>query len=262
MQLIWYGTASLILREGDAAIAFDPFCGIPMDGAADKECEMPCEMELRAITDVFITHGHFDHIYHIPKIYRDVPLRLRCTKTPEKMLIKSGIPKDRIREIAPGWSETVGPFTVKAFHGRHCRFDLPLIFRTVFQGRFLAHLPHAIYLLYLNIRYKENDEILFYEVTCGGKRLQMMGSLNLDPNEAYPTGADVLVLPFQGRSDLEEYGLSLVQRLKPKAVFLDHYDDAFSPLSDTIETCKFIKILREREEIPCHALVKGERTAC
>ncbi len=85
-----------------------------------------------------------------------------------------------------------------------------------------------------------------------------MGSLNLSADVEYPTGADMLILPFQGRSDLEEYGLSIVRRLKPKKVYLDHYDDSFPPISDEISTKKFEKILREQESITCLALEKGE----
>ena len=68
----------------------------------------------------------------------------------------------------------------------------------------------------------------------------------------------MLILPFQGRSDLEKCGLSIVRRVKPQKVFLDHYDDSFPPISDEISTEKFERILREQEKIPCRALEKGE----
>lgn len=112
MQLTWYGTAALILREGDAAIAFDPFCGIPVHGLSQPERELPYEEELRSVKDVFITHGQFDHIVHIPRIYKDVPLNLRCTHAPRETLIRNGVRSECIREICPGVSEKAGPFTV------------------------------------------------------------------------------------------------------------------------------------------------------
>lgn len=67
----------------------------------------------------------------------------------------------------------------------------------------------------------------------------------------------MLILPFQGRSDLEEYGLQIVRRLKPGKVYLDHWDDTFPPISDTVHTEKFEKILWEKERIPCQTMVKG-----
>ena len=97
-----------------------------------------------------------------------------------------------------------------------------------------------------------------YEVSCGGKRIQVLGSLGLDAHTEYPAGADVLILPFQGRSGLEKYALGIVRRLSPRMVLLDHYDNAFPPVSDDIYTEDFIKILSAQEHIPCRAMVKGQ----
>lgn len=277
MRLTWYGTAALVLQEGDAEIAFDPFCGIPVRGYVHSkekshglshgdsellngkkiDSELPYEKELRRVKDVFITHGHFDHIYHIPRIYQDAPIRLRCTKTPGKTLKRKGILPEQIDEICPGMQVEVGPFTITAYPSRHCRFDLPLIVGTLLRPGLFRHPLHLLFLTGASFRYTEKGEILFYEVSCGGKRIQIMGSLNLLKEVEYPTGADLLVLPFQGRSDLEEYGLKIVQRLKPKKVVLDHYDDAFPPVSATIPTEQFEKLLWEQERIPCQAMVKG-----
>ncbi|MDE6687735.1 MAG: hypothetical protein K2K17_10515, partial [Lachnospiraceae bacterium] len=160
--------------------------------------------------------------------------------------------------IRPGEQIHVGPFTVTAYQSRHCRFDVPLIVKTVFRPKVFCHPVHLFHFLKMQLQYPENKEILFYEVLSGDKRIQIMGSLNLSADVEYPTGADILILPFQGRSDLEKCGLSIVQRLKPKKVFLDHYDDSFPPISDNISTKKFIELLREQEKIPCRALEKGE----
>ena len=160
MELIWYGTAALVLREGDTAVAFDPFCGLP--GFSRSEKTGPCWEELRSVEDVFITHGHFDHMYHIPMLYRDAPLKLRCTKTPKQTLVRRGIPPEQIRVIRPGVREEVGPFTVTAYQSRHCKFDLPLIGRTVFRKRFWRHPVHLFHLARAYLQHPENGEILFY----------------------------------------------------------------------------------------------------
>lgn len=243
MELTWYGTAALVLKEGETAIAFDPFCEPAFTGGF-------CQ-----ISNVFVTHGHFDHIQQIPDIYRDKPKKIRCTGTPRKTLIKKGIVPNCITEIAPGHRETVGPFAVTAYQGQHCKFDLGLILSAAL--RCMRHPVPALGVVKALLAYPENGEILFYEVACDGKRLQVMGSLNLAEDVEYPTGADLLVLPYQGRSDLESYALGIVDRLKPKAVVLDHWDDAFPPVSATVDTAKFEKILQARE-IPCRALKKGE----
>lgn len=255
MEITWYGTAALVLRAGGAAIAFDPFCGLPIEKTAPTA--LPWAKELAAVRDVFITHGHFDHVLHIPALYKDAQLRLRCTPAPAKTLIAKGVPQEQIHLIAPGHSEKTGPFSVTAYQSRHCKFDLPLIFRTVFRRAFFRRPGQLFRLLRTNLQYPEKGEILFYEVTCGDTRIQILGSLNLAPDVTYPTGADLLVLPYQGRSDLEEYSLKLVRRLQPKAVLLDHFDDAFPPMSSAVDTTKFETILQQ-EHIPCCVPVKGE----
>ena len=256
MELTWYGTAALVLKEGERSIAFDPFCGLPAGGFQAEESELPYAGEFCRISDVFVTHGHFDHIYHIPAIYKDRPVHIRCTKTPKETLIKNGIAPGCITRIKPDYEETVGPFTVKAYQSRHCRFDLKLIVSTGLRVLRTGRASALARFLQLNARYPENGEILLYEAACNGKRVQVLGSLNLAEGIKYPIRADLLVLPYQGRSELESYALRMVDKLKPKAVALDHWDDAFPPVSAAVDTEKFEKILQARG-IPCRALQKG-----
>ncbi len=257
MEIFWYGDASLIMREGDAAIAFDPFFGVQTGCFTGKNPTFIPKNDFSDVTDVFVTHGHFDHIYHLPTLCNATQFQIHCTATPRKTLIKRGVPAKRLLPASPGKTDYIRPFGVTAFKGRHCMFDLPIFFKTVFCRRFFRNPGHLLRLIGLHMRFRENGEILFYEILCGGKRIQVMGSLGLDKNTDYPTGADILILPFQGRSDLEKYALEIVKRLKPKAVFLDHYDDAFPPITSDIDTKNFEKILSAREHIPCRAMKKG-----
>lgn len=97
---------------------------------------------------------------------------------------------------------------------------------------------------------------MFYEVQTANCRVQIMGSMNLDGKTEYPVGADLLVLPFQGRSDQDRYALQFIERLRPKAVVLDHYDDSFPPLTVQIDTGDFQKTVEERYGISCTPLTK------
>lgn len=258
MDITWYSAAGLRLREGDGAIAFDPFFGMDV-GCFGKENPPPLPVGgFEDVTDVFVTHGHVDHIYHLPALCGVSSFRIHCTPTPRRTLLHLGVPPRRVVPAAAGETEVIPPFTVTAYQGRHCRFDLPVILRTVFRKRFFRHPIHLVRFLWTMIRCPEKGEILMYEVSCGGKRIQVLGSLGLDAHTDYPTGADVLILPFQGRSDLETYALGIVKKLKPRSVLLDHYDDAFPPISSQVATEAFIQILRQQEHIPCQAMVKGQ----
>lgn len=258
MKITWYGAASLLVRQGESAIAFDPFFGAPIGCFAKKaSCSLPGD-DFRAVTDVFVTHGHFDHLFHLPALSGMLPACIfHCTLAPRETLIRRGVDPKQIVPSAAGKTDRVFPFAVTAYAGRHCRFDLRLILKTVFRRTFFRHPVHLAHLVVQMLRFPEKGEILFYEVSCVGRRVQIMGSLGLDPDTDYPTGADVLILPFQGRSDLSRCALDVVRKLRPRFVLLDHYDDAFPPVSSDVDTQDFIKILAEQEHIACRTLIKG-----
>ena len=201
-----------------------------------------------------MTHGHFDHIIQIPAVYAGGSAAIHATATPCRTMKERGMSEKQLDVISPGWRYNAGSISVRAYHGRHCRFDSLLVIKTAFRYLRPGNLRHGLRLLQCNMDYPENGEILFYELECGGKRLQIMGSMGLDPDEEYPTGADLLVLPYQGKSDPAEYAASLVGRLKPKAVLLDHYDDSFPPMTALVDTSEFEKLMREKYNIPCRAM--------
>ncbi|WP_407384003.1 MBL fold metallo-hydrolase [Ruminococcus sp.] len=237
MKLSWYGTAAVMLESEGSRIVFDPFLGLPLKDAL-------CRRELAAIRyrtadAVLVTHGHFDHILDIPSLYRDSDVLIYATKTPCHTLLAHGVNKDKLQLIAPGSAVSIGSFRITAYQGRHCRFDLGVILKTVLKKDTLLHPQRLIELLQLNRRYPENGETLLYEIEAEGKRIQLTGSMGLDADTRYPTNADVLILPFQGTGDPAATVMPIIRQLKPKAVYLDHYDDAFPPLSSRINTLRF-----------------------
>lgn len=261
LTLTWYGTASLLFQAQGTTIAFDPFAGIPIGRQAEQARLRDMKPVFSAASHVFITHGHLDHIYHIPYFYKDSSTQIYGTRLPCRTLEREGFPQERLRQIAPGWQEAIGPFGLQAWQSRHCQFDLPLILKTIFSPGPWRHFFHILRLGLINRRHPEGGEILFYQLTLGSLRVQIMGSLNLDRSTQYPTGADYLVLPFQGRSDLERYAMGIVERLRPRAILLDHCDNSFPPLSSTIQTAEFQRQVEQRLHIPCRSMTWGEPIA-
>ena len=255
MTLTWMTTASLLLSDGDTVVAFDPFLPTAKR-ESDKEQERL--QSYRDAAAVFVTHGHFDHILSLPSIYADRAVPVYATKTPCQTLKDAGYPPECLRVISSGDTQSIGRFTITAYQSRHCRFDLPLIVKTVFSRRFFSALPQAAALQNLRHRYPENGETLFYEVQNGDKRVQIMGSMNLSSDISYPTKADCLVLPLQGRSDQDNYALQFVDRLQPKRILIDHHDDSFPPLSDNVDTSGFIRNVTHRFSVPCEELQYGQ----
>ena len=65
--------------------------------------------------------------------------------------------------------------------------------------------------------------------------------MNLRDEVMYPTGADVLVLPYAGWVDNLPPAVRVIERLQPKRVLLDHWDDTFPPLSSSVDTAPLMR---------------------
>lgn len=129
--------------------------------------------------------------------------------------------------------------------GKHIRFDLRLIIQTLFNRRMILHRNNLKLMLRESRRYPEG-EVLIYFIEVEGKKVLHLGSLNLDENERYPDKVDVLTVPYQGRSDLPSYALEFVSRLRPKSIYLHHFDDSFPPVSSPVNPQPFINLLEEK----------------
>lgn len=255
MRLRWCGTAAVELCSGGYRLVIDPFLG--MAAVCDAARQQRLQQIFTAADAVLVTHGHFDHIYDIPALYADRNIPVYATATPCAILIQNGLAHHQLVCIAPGEQLHLGPFTVTALRGRHCRFDIGVVCKTLFKKAAFFHPLRLVRLLRLNRRYPENGETLFYQIEAEGVRIQVMGSMGLDAAVAYPTGADVLILPFQGTGNPALTVAPIVDRLRPRSIFLDHYDDAFPPLSSQIPTAGFVSAMRARG-IPTTATVAEE----
>ena len=80
------------------------------------------------------------------------------------------------------------------------------------------------------IHCRENHETVCFLIKAEGKKIFVMGSMALSDIE-YPQKPDLLILPYQGKSDLLEPALETVAKLKPLCVLTDHFDNTFPPFS-------------------------------
>ena len=235
MELIWHGTAAIEVVCSSGRILFDPF--IPLKGSGvDVKIE-----EFDGVSDVFVTHGHFDHISDLPEIVQRNPdVRIHCTKTPYAALIKKGVMERNLFLIGYGQTILCQGFTIHTFHGMHAILPKVSFSRLGYALRSPArgNLPH---ILRENSRCRENDETVFYQIEAEGKSVSLMGSLNLRDEVDYPTEADVLVLPYNGWEDNFPPAAEIIDRLKPQRVLLDHYDDTFPPLTMPLDMSQILK---------------------
>ena len=242
MKIKWFGTATILVEQSGSQLLFDPF--FPLN----KRVFQPPLEELASTENILITHGHFDHIAHIPAILRhnDGRAVVYCTQKPGEGLIAKGVETRKICEISPGDVLNIGSFTVRVLKGKHIVFDKALVIKTFFSPRVLVNFGKFIYMLKENKDYGEFGETVVYDIQSEEKRILLMGSLNLDENTDYPKGMDLLILPFQGRSDINTYAMPFIDRLQPKKVLLDHFDNSFPPISSAVNTEIFVSLMREK----------------
>lgn len=230
MKVTWYGTASLLIESGEDRILIDPF--LTLCGAENH----PSLLSYIKEDSILITHGHYDHLASVPKIMADSDATVYCSTTPALTLEKKRVDGDQIVIIRPGDILTFGSIKVKVLQGKHVKFDRKQIRKTLLSPRLLRYLTNLILLGWNYLKYREAQETLIYQIEAEGKVILILGSLALDENTEYPKYADMLVLPYQGASDLVTKAVSIIDRISPRTVLLDHFDDAFPPLTAQIDT--------------------------
>lgn len=240
MKITWLGTASLLIENGQDKILIDPF--LPLRGSENH----PSLLDYKKEGSILITHGHIDHLGSIPKILQNSDATVFCSELPAATLEKKGADSDQIVIIRPGDVLHFGQIRVTALSGMHIHFDSKLIRHTFLNTRILKHFPNFLYLLFMNHTYPEGNETLAFQIDAADKRILVLGSLGLDDKTEYPKYVDMLILPYQGATDLVTPTLSIIEKIEPRTVLLDHFDDAFPPISNHIDTRPLKKALEER----------------
>jgi L-ascorbate metabolism protein UlaG (beta-lactamase superfamily) len=247
MRLKWYGTATILLENDKTQLLFDPFLSL------NRATFKPSLDDLAVVENILVTHGHLDHIIDIPVIIKHGGNKamVYCTKTPREVLTLKGVPNERIQKIAPADVLNIGAFEVRVLNGKHITFNKGMILKTFLNPRVLAYRGNIKFLSKENKVCIEAGETVVYDIYSAKKRVLLLGSLNLDEHTEYPEGVDLLILPFQGRSDIGSYAISFIDRLRPKKVLLDHFDDTFPPVSSYVDTRLFIKLMADKHpDIP------------
>jgi L-ascorbate metabolism protein UlaG (beta-lactamase superfamily) len=242
LKIKWYGTAALLFEQDGTKLLFDPFLSL------NDKCFKPPVDELSAVENILVTHGHLDHIADIPAILRQGAgtATVYCTAKPREVLVSKGVDETRVQKIKPGNKLIFGPFEVRVLKGKHIVFNWGLVIKTFLRALILANRNNLGYILKENRICVEAGETVVYDIVVDSKRVLLLGSLNLDDDTEYPAGADLLILPFQGRSGIGKYAMPFIDRLRPKKVLLDHFDNTFPPISSNVKTGPFISLMRRK----------------
>ncbi len=241
MKITWLGTASFVFETEHARVLFDPFVQL-IGGAHPNTIDDFLHEDV-----IFITHGHFDHLFYVPDILEQSEATVYCSGVPARMLESLTERVDQIAEFTVGQEIPVGDMRITSCPSEHIRFERRYLKDYVSAKRLLAYGRNLPFLLYANRSFQEGNETLAYRIEAEGKTILLLGSLNLDYSfDGYPDRPDVLVLPYQGSNDLVREADLVLERIRPRAVLLSHFDDAFPPISRNVDLSGLKDLLLEK----------------
>lgn len=239
MNITWYGTATIGIDDGKTKLIFDPFVRM------NKHIETTPIEGFAGFDAVLITHGHFDHLYSIPDLARtDLSVPIYCTKTPKNSLINKGVPEDRIKIVCPDDVIKIGDFTIRVRRFRHVVFDPVYILSVVPKCSLM--LPRLLWQFYTNHFMPEGGEIVAYEIEAHGKRIFLTGSFREYPAEHYAEDVDLFILAHGGTVFMSEKVKGFVDKYHPKRILVDHFDDAFPPLTRTVSVKRLKNTIKKQ----------------
>lgn len=234
MKIKWFGTASILIKEGRDKILFDPY----LKNLAQNSAPFPLN-EVKDVKAIFITHPHFDHFSDLPAVMRATNCPVYVNGRGAEIAKKQRFYNGRFIEIKAGESVKLKNISVRAYNGRHVKFDNKLKFSSL-KRILRANFKRGAEIGALNLTYRIKPcDVLSYRVKTRDSSLFIMGSAGISPKKDIPSKIDLLIYPYQGRSDMCAYTKALLKLYNAEKIFLDHYDDAFPPVSARMDAEEF-----------------------
>jgi len=237
----WLGTAGFKIVHNGRVLLIDPFLDSRAQNARPVQ---PLRVaDVSDAEEIFITHGHFDHLADVPAIVEASGADVYCSSIAADTLERKGVPTRRIRRLAGDDTLPFDDFKIEVFPSNHIIFDARLIMRTAPRVLRLSNAG-----LLKDMRGMPSGPALIYWFDFGDVTVIHMGSLGLKPHEVEfleMPSADILMLPLQGHSRICTRAAYLTATIRPRAVIPQHFDDFFPPVSQWVELMPFAAMVEK-----------------
>ena len=235
MEITWWGNAGFQIKTGEDVFLIDPYL---TRNAAARPKQSLTPADINTADQIFISHGHFDHILDIPAIASENGSRVYCCPEAASTLKQKGLNSAQVREVSEdNHTENFDSYLARANFSQHVKFDRWLLVKTLSRINF--RIPRYLPL----IREYPVGQVLSWQFELEGKVLRHFGSAGSTPAELKQAGQqkiDILLVPLQGNTRICNIAINYVRMIKPRMVIPHHQDDFFPPISTYVDIRPFI----------------------
>jgi len=242
MYLTWYGTASFRFETEGRIFLIDPYL---TRNAAARPALPIGPLDVTAGREIYISHGHFDHMCDAPQIARQTGAVVHCSPKAAGALRNMGVDEAQIAVARDGDTFDFCAYQAQCFDSTHIKPDLPLLAATLFRSLpqlpalwpLLRDWPRGQTLAWRFTLPMEDDMIIHHFGSAGCTEGELRRLADLD-------APDVLLIPLQGHTQIYQIASRIVEYLQPRIVVPHHHNDFYPPISQTMDLSLFVESVK------------------